>query len=136
HFVRNRSEQFEARLVMAQVEKSASLFFDGMHGSRMPIVVAHGEGYAEFVDEKQLRQAQVVLRFVDHYGNATETHPFNPNGSASGITGLTTPDGRYTILMPHPERGFRAVQHSWHPSAWSEDAPWMRLFRNARKWVG
>ena len=136
HFVRNRSEQFEARLVLVRVEKSASLFFDGMAGSRMPIAVAHGEGYAEFADEKQLQAALVSLRFIDNYGRATETYPFNPNGSPSGISGLTTSDGRFTILMPHPERGFRTVQHSWHPQEWGEDAPWLRVFRNARKWVG
>ncbi len=138
HFVRNRSEQFEARLVMAQVENNPSLFFAGMAGSRMPIAVAHGEGYAEFSDAVQLQAAQplVALRFVDNRGNPTEIYPYNPNGSSSGITGLTTPDGRFTILMPHPERGFRTVQHSWHPREWGEDAPWLRVFRHARKWVG
>jgi phosphoribosylformylglycinamidine synthase len=138
HFVRNRSEQFEARLVLVRVEKSASLFFDGMEGSCLPIALAHGEGYAEFSNDSQLEAAQplVSLRFVDHYGNPTETYPFSPNGSPSGITGLTTPDGRFTILMPHPERVFRTVQHSWHPREWGEDAPWLRMFRNARKWVG
>ncbi|HEY6281014.1 MAG TPA: phosphoribosylformylglycinamidine synthase [Burkholderiales bacterium] len=137
HFVRNRSEQFEARLVMAQVENNPSLFFAGMTGSRMPIAVAHGEGYAEFSDAAQLQVAQplVALRFVDNRGNPTEIYPCNPNGSPSGITGLTTPDGRFTILMPHPERVFRTVQNSWHPREWGEDAPWLRMFRNARKWV-
>jgi phosphoribosylformylglycinamidine synthase len=138
HFVRNRSEQFEARLVMAQVENNTSLFFADMAGSRMPIAVAHGEGYAEFSEAEQLQAAQplVALRFVDNRGNPTEIYPYNPNGSPSGITGLTTPDGRFTILMPHPERVFRTVQHSWHPREWGEDAPWLRVFRNARKWVG
>jgi len=138
HFVGNRSEQFEARLVMAQVENNPSLFFAGMVGSRMPIAVAHGEGYAEFSDAAQLQAAQplVALRFVDNRGNPTEIYPYNPNGSPSGITGLTTPDGRFTILMPHPERVFRTVQHSWHPREWGENAPWLRVFRNARKWVG
>lgn len=138
HFVRNRSEQFEARLVMAQVERSPSLFFTDMAGSRMPIAVAHGEGYAEFSDAAQLQAAQplVALRFVDNRGSPTEVYPYNPNGSSSGITGLSSPDGRFTILMPHPERGFRTVQHSWHPQHWGEDAPWLRVFRNARKWVG
>jgi phosphoribosylformylglycinamidine synthase len=109
-----------------------------MAGSRMPIAVAHGEGYAEFSDAAQLQAAQplVALRFVDNRGNPTEIYPYNPNGSPSGITGLTTPDGRFTILMPHPERVFRTVQHSWHPREWGEDAPWLRVFRNARKWVG
>jgi len=138
HFVRNRSEQFEARLVMARVEASASLFFEGMQGSRMPVVVAHGEGYAEFKDQAQLEAARLLtcLRFVDNRGRPTESYPLNPNGSPQGITGLSTADGRFTILMPHPERVFRTVQHSWHPEAWGEDGPWMRMFRNARRWVG
>ncbi|MGH8710600.1 MAG: phosphoribosylformylglycinamidine synthase [Burkholderiales bacterium] len=138
HFVRNRSEQFEARLVMARVENNKSLFFAGMAGSRIPIAVAHGEGYAEFPDAAQLQAAQplVALRFVDNRGDPTEIYPYNPNGSLSGITGLTTPNGRFTILMPHPERMFRTVQNSWHPLEWGEDAPLLRVFRNARKWVG
>ncbi|MFN7087423.1 MAG: phosphoribosylformylglycinamidine synthase [Burkholderiales bacterium] len=138
HFVKNRSEQFEARFVMLEVQHSASLFFEGMTGSRMPVAVAHGEGYAEFADEAALAAAQplVALRFVDNRGNATERYPYNPNGSPQGITGLTTPDGRFTILMPHPERVFRAVQNSWHPAQWGEDGPWLRMFRNARRWVG
>ncbi|WP_025869407.1 phosphoribosylformylglycinamidine synthase [Methylobacillus glycogenes] len=140
HFVRNRSEQFEARVAMVEVLESPSLFFSGMAGSRMPIAVAHGEGYAEFADAAA--QARVVadklvsLRFVDNSGAPTEIYPFNPNGSAQGITGLTTPDGRFSIMMPHPERVFRAVQHSWHPDGWGEDGPWMRMFRNARKFLG
>jgi len=137
HFIRNRCEQFEARLVMVRVESSASLFFSGMDGSRMPIAVAHGEGYAEFSDAGQLLSAQslVAMRFVDNRGSPTEIYPSNPNGSPSGIAGLTTRDGRFTILMPHPERGFRTVQYSWHPPEWGEDAPWLRIFRNARRWV-
>ncbi len=138
HFVRNRSEQFEARFVMVEVTPSASLFFSGMTGSRMPIATAHGEGYAEFGSQAQLEAVQplVALRFVDNRGKATTTYPLNPNGSPQGITGLTTADGRFTIVMPHPERVFRTVQNSWHPPAWGEDGPWMRMFRNARKWVG
>ncbi len=138
HFVRNRSEQFEARFVMLEVQRSSSLFFDGMAGSRIPIAVAHGEGYAEFSDAAARAAAEplVALRFVDHRGAVTETYPCNPNGSPGGITGLTTPDGRFTILMPHPERVFRAVQNSWHPPEWGEDGPWLRMFRNARRWVG
>jgi phosphoribosylformylglycinamidine synthase len=138
HFVRNRSEQFEARLVMSEVQRSPSLFFEGMDGSRLPIVVAHGEGYAEFADHAGSAEAKplVALRFVDNRGKATETYPYNPNGSPGGITGLTTQDGRFTILMPHPERLFRTVQHSWHPSGWGEEGPWLRIFRNARRWVG
>jgi phosphoribosylformylglycinamidine synthase len=136
HFVRNRSEQFEARFVMVQVERSPSLFFQGMEGSRMPIAVAHGEGYAEFEDKAQLNAAVVCLRFVDNRGEPTELYPLNPNGSPQGITGLTTADGRFTIVMPHPERVFRTAQNSWHPDDWGEDGPWMRMFRNARKWIG
>jgi phosphoribosylformylglycinamidine synthase len=136
HFVRNKSEQFEARFVMVEVTQNPSLFLDGMAGSRMPIVVAHGEGYAEFGSEQQMNAAQVALRYVDNRGQPTGNYPANPNSSPRGITGLTTPDGRFTIMMPHPERVFRAVQHSWHPAEWREDGPWMRMFRNARKWVG
>jgi phosphoribosylformylglycinamidine synthase len=138
HFVRNRSEQFEARLVLLEVQRSPSLFFRGMEGSRIPVATAHGEGYAEFRDAAQLAaaQPQVSLRFVDHAGAATERYPFNPNGSPQGITGLTTPDGRFTILMPHPERVFRTVQLSWHPPGWGEASPWLRMFRNARRWLG
>jgi phosphoribosylformylglycinamidine synthase len=138
HFVRNRSEQFEARFVLLEVERSPSLFFRGMEGSRIPVATAHGEGYAEFRDAAQLAAAQpfVALRFVDNHGQATESYPGNANGSPKGITGLTTADGRWTILMPHPERVFRSVQMSWHPEAWGEDSPWMRMFRNARSWLG
>ncbi len=137
HFVRNRSEQFEARVAMVEVPRSPSLFFDGMAGSRMPIAVAHGEGFAEFRDNSQLAAARalVALRFVDNRGHATERYPLNPNGSPCGISGLTTPDGRFTIVMPHPERVFRSIQNSWYPASWKEDGPWMRMFRNARRWV-
>ncbi|SNR75984.1 phosphoribosylformylglycinamidine synthase [Methylobacillus rhizosphaerae] len=140
HFVRNRSEQFEARVAMVEVLESPSLFFSGMAGSRMPIAVAHGEGYAEFADEATQQRAVadklVTMRFVGNNGASTEIYPFNPNGSPQGITGLTTADGRFSIMMPHPERVFRAVQHSWHPDGWGEDGPWMRMFRNARKFIG
>jgi phosphoribosylformylglycinamidine synthase len=138
HFVRNKSEQFEARTALLEVLASPSIFLNGMAGSRMPIAVAHGEGYAEFASAAALEQAAplVALRYVDNYGRATEYYPYNPNGSPRGITGLTTPDGRYTIVMPHPERVFRTVNNSWHPREWGEDGPWMRMFRNARKWVG
>jgi len=135
-FVRNRSEQFEARLVMAEIMPGPSLFFAGMSGSRIPIVTAHGEGRAAFDSPRAKQGALVVLRFVDNRGAATEAYPLNPNGSPSGATGFTTRDGRFTILMPHPERVFRTVQLSWHPEGWGEDSPWMRMFRNARKWVG
>ena len=139
HFVRNKSEQFEARFAMVEVLESPSLFFNGMAGSRMPIAVAHGEGFAEFSGENAVNQALdkklVTMRFIDHASTPTEIYPFNPNGSPQGITGLTTTDGRFSIMMPHPERVFRAAQHSWHPDDWLEDAPWMRMFRNARKYI-
>jgi phosphoribosylformylglycinamidine synthase len=110
-----------------------------MPGSRLPIVTSHGEGRAEFsaatdVDECS-RNAQVCIRYVDNHGRATTDYPANPNGSPEGIAGLCSTDGRVTILMPHPERVFRTVQHSWHPDHWGEDGPWMRMFRNARVWV-
>ncbi|MBM3343200.1 MAG: phosphoribosylformylglycinamidine synthase [Betaproteobacteria bacterium] len=138
HFVKNKSEQFEARVAMVEVQRSASLFFDGMAGSRLPVAVAHGEGYAEFADAAALAAAQplVALRFVDNAGQVAARYPLNPNGSPQGITGLTTPDGRHTILMPHPERVFRSVQNSYYPGEWGEDGPWLRMFGNARKWVG
>jgi phosphoribosylformylglycinamidine synthase len=137
HFIRNRSEQFEARFVLLEVMRSPSLFFRGMEGSRIPVATAHGEGFAEFRDEAQRDAAQplTALRFVDNAGRATERYPYDANGSPGGITGLTTADGRFTILMPHPERAFRTVQMSWHPAAWAEDSPWMRMFRNARTWL-
>ncbi|MCB1772466.1 MAG: phosphoribosylformylglycinamidine synthase [Gammaproteobacteria bacterium] len=137
HFVRNRSEQFEARFVMVEVEKSPSILLDGMAGSRLPIAVAHGEGRAEFGSPGQLAavQAGVALRYIENDGSRAERYPANPNGSPEGITGLTSGDGRVTIMMPHPERVVRAVQNSWHPDGWLEDAPWRRLFRNARRWL-
>jgi phosphoribosylformylglycinamidine synthase len=139
-FTRNRSEQFEGRLVMAEVLESPSLFFAGMAGSRMPIANAHGEGFASFAEAEQRARAEreglVAVRYVDSEGRATERYPYNPNGSPGGITGLTTPDGRFTILMPHPERVRRTVQMSWQPPGLGEDSPWMRMFRNARRWLG
>ncbi|MNF55078.1 Phosphoribosylformylglycinamidine synthase [compost metagenome] len=124
---------------MVQVQESASIFLQGMTGSRLPIAIAHGEGHAEYASEEALLQADlsgaVALRFVDNHGKVTETYPANPNGSPRGITGLTSRDGRVTIMMPHPERVFRAVQNSWRPDDWQEDAGWMRMFRNARVWV-
>jgi phosphoribosylformylglycinamidine synthase len=137
HFVRNKSEQFEARFVVLEVQRTPSLFFGGMEGSRIPVSTAHGEGYAEFRDPAQLEAAQalVAVRFADNRGKPTEAYPLNSNGSPGGVAGLTTSDGRVTILMPHPERVFRTVQMSWHPSEWGEDSPWMRMFRNARAWL-
>ena len=137
-FVRNRSEQFEARLSLVRVEQSPSIFMRAMAGSVLPIAVAHGEGRAE-IDEAQraaLGEAGLVAaRFVDLRGDVTASYPHNPNGSPDGITAVTTPDGRITAMMPHPERVFRAVQLSWRPGAWQHDGPWMRMFRNARAWV-
>jgi phosphoribosylformylglycinamidine synthase len=138
HFVRNQSEQFEARVAMVEVQESDSVFLAGMAGSRMPIAVAHGEGHAEFASDADRKEVstsgQVALRYVDNYGQVTEQYPANPNGSKEGITGLTANNGRVTIMMPHPERVFRAVQNSWQPDEWSEDGAWMRMFRNARAW--
>jgi len=135
-WVKNRSEQFEARLVLVEVPESPSLFFRGMAGSRIPVVTAHGEGRAFFAEARQPQDAIVALRFVDNRGQASEDYPYNVNGSPLGITGVTTADGRFTIVMPHPERVFRSVQMSWRPDAWGEDSPWLRLFRNARAFVG
>jgi phosphoribosylformylglycinamidine synthase len=139
-FVRNRSEQFEGRVALVEVLPTPSVFFRGMEGSVLPIAVAHGEGRAEFVDAAAERECVesgcVSLRWVDNHGRSATTYPANPNGSPAAITGLTTPDGRATILMPHPERVFRTVQNSWHPEDWGEDGGWTRMFRNARVWVG
>ena len=134
-FERNKVEQFEARFTMVELPESPSLFFGGMAGSRMPVVVSHGEGRAEFDSAEQQAKALVAMRYLDNAGNPTEIYPYNPNGSPAGITGVTTADGRFTIMMPHPERVFRTVQMSWHPESLGEDSPWMRMFRNARKWV-
>jgi phosphoribosylformylglycinamidine synthase len=137
-FMRNTSEQFEARVALVEVQKSPSILFTGMEGSRMPVAIAHGEGRAEFAADPAvaLEAGAVALSYVDNYGELTTEFPANPNGSPFGITGLTTTDGRFTIMMPHPERCFRAVQNSWHPDDWDEYGAWMRLFRNARVWVG
>jgi len=137
-FVRNRSEQFEARFSMVEVLPSNSLFFAGMQGSRLPIAVSHGEGRAEFMDEVQQNKClpQVSLQFIDNEGRVATTYPSNPNGSPLGITAVTSLNGRVTALMPHPERVFRVVQNSWYPNRDEEYSGWMRMFRNARKWVG
>ncbi|NNF95524.1 MAG: phosphoribosylformylglycinamidine synthase, partial [Halobacteria archaeon] len=138
-FLRNHSEQFEARFSLVEVQESPSILLTDMVGSRLPIAVAHGEGRAEFKSSEDAQQTLdaglVALQYVDHYGQATERYPFNPNGSPMGITGLCNEDGRFTIMMPHPERVFRSVQYSWHPDEWGEDGPWLRLFRNARRWL-
>lgn len=137
-FERNLSEQFEARVTLVEILPSPSIFLSGMAGSLLPVVVAHGEGRAEFdvAPHILLQQGLVALRYLDHSGRPTETFPFNPNGSPLGVTGLSNEDGRFTIMMPHPERCFRTVQNSWHPADWGEYGPWMRIFRNARVWVG
>ncbi|MDH5326809.1 MAG: phosphoribosylformylglycinamidine synthase [Gammaproteobacteria bacterium] len=139
HFVRNQSEQFEARFSLVEIVATPSLFFAEMAGSRMPVAVAHGEGRAEFKEfnhaQKVLEEGLVCVRYVDNNNKPTHHYPNNPNGSPQGITGLSNKDGRFTIMMPHPERVFRTVQNSWHPDEWGEDSPWMRMFRNARKFV-
>jgi phosphoribosylformylglycinamidine synthase len=135
-FTRNRSEQFEARLSLVEVLDSPSLFFTGMAGSRLPIAVAHGEGFADFSQRGDAAAVHRAMRYVDHHGRATEAYPANPNGSPDGLTAVTTPDGRFTALMPHPERVFRNVQMSWTSGDPSALSPWMRMFRNARRAIG
>ena len=135
-FTRNTSEQFEARFSLVTVTESPSILLQGMAGSVMPIAVAHGEGRADFTETGMMNDEYVAMRYVDHQGQITERYPFNPNGSPYGITGLTTIDGRVTIMMPHPERVTRTVQHSWHPDNWGENGAWLQLFYNARRWIG
>ncbi len=135
-FTRNKSEQFEARLSMVEVLDSPSLFFSGMAGSRMPIAVAHGEGYADFSQRGDAASVQRVMRFVDNSGQPTEAYPANPNGSPEGLTAVTTADGRFTVLMPHPERVIRNLQMSWTSGAIDQPSPWLRLFHNARRALG
>ncbi|HHC7345006.1 TPA: phosphoribosylformylglycinamidine synthase [Vibrio cholerae] len=139
-FVRNESDRFEARFSLVEVQKSPSLFFSEMAGSRMPIAVSHGEGRVEVRDALHLaaieQSGTVAIRFVDNFGQPTQAYPSNPNGSPNAITGLTTQDGRVTIMMPHPERVFRTVANSWHPDNWGENGAWMRMFQNARKYFG
>ena len=135
-FTTNQSERFEARLSMVEVLESPSLFLQGMAGSRLPIAVAHGEGFANFKHRGNAAQAIAAMRFVDNHGQATEQYPFNPNGSAGGLTAVTTLDGRFTAMMPHPERVFRNVQMSWTSGDISSTSPWLRVWQNARKWVG
>ena len=135
-FTTNQSERFEARLSMVEVLPSPSLFFAGMAGSRLPIAVAHGEGYANFQRRGDAQQVIAAMRFTDHHGAATEAYPFNPNGSPGGLTAVTTADGRFTAMMPHPERVFRNIQMSWTDQNPADFSPWMQLWRNARRWVG
>jgi len=138
-FIQNYSEQFEGRLCLVEVQESPSILLEGMVGSRLPIPVACKEGRIEFISEEMqeevLKQQLVTLRYVDNWGRKTQAYPANPSGSPLGITGLTTPDGRVTVMMPQPCRAFRTIQYSWHPADWDEDGPWLRLFQNARKWV-
>jgi phosphoribosylformylglycinamidine synthase len=135
-FTRNKSEQFEARLSLVEVLDSPSIFFSGMAGSRIPIAVAHGEGYADFSQRGDPARVLRAMRYVDHRGRPTEAYPFNPNGSPDGLTAVTTADGRFTALMPHAERVFRNVQMSWTSGDRSAHSPWMQMFHNARRWVG
>ena len=138
NFVQNNSEQFEARLVMVEINPSSSILLNDMQGSTLPMVVAHGEGKAELSEDsiKQLiKNNQVALKYINNNLQTTEKYPFNPNGSPQGSTGFCNKDGRITIMMPHPERLFRAVQYSWQPTSWTENGPWMRMFRNARKYL-
>ena len=148
HFVRNKSEQFEARLAMVEVLESPSLFFNGMAGSKMPIAVAHGEGFSEFslgaskepseqtTVNELIAKNLVTMRFIDNASLPTTSYPFNPNGSPQGVTGLTSTDGRFSIMMPHPERVIRNVQNTWQACGDAENSPWMRMFSNARRFIG
>ncbi|OZI53664.1 phosphoribosylformylglycinamidine synthase [Bordetella genomosp. 5] len=141
-FTRNQSEKYEARLSLVEVQSSPSIFFAGMEGARIPVAVAHGEGYADFSQQGDASRVLAAARYIDNHGKVTEAYPFNPNGSPQGLTSVTTQDGRFTVLMPHPERVTRNVMMSWAPEQWGErDAggvytPWMRFFRNARVWLG
>ncbi|HLP24458.1 MAG TPA: phosphoribosylformylglycinamidine synthase subunit PurQ, partial [Acidobacteriota bacterium] len=140
HFVQNKSERFEARYVSLKIEKSPSVLFRGMEGSVIPVVVSHGEGFTEFKNADAARACSesglVAARYVDNFHAPTEHYPLNPNGSPFGMTALTTTTGRVTIMMPHPERTTRTLNHSWAPAGWGEESPWMQLFHNARTWVG
>ena len=135
-FTTNQSERFEARLSMVEVSDSPSLFTRGMAGSRLPIAVAHGEGYANFKFRGDAGKVISAMRFTDNHGTPTEVYPFNPNGSAGGLAAVTTADGRFTAMMPHAERVFRNIQMSWTSGEPSAHSPWMQLWHNARKWVG
>ena len=132
-FERNTSEQFEARFTGVRINNSKSLFFAGMQDSVMPIAIAHGEGKASF--KSKLPENTISMQYVDHSGNASQIYPHNPNGSENAAAAICDETGRVTIMMPHPERVFRAVQNSWHPNNWDERSPWMRMFDNAREWI-
>jgi len=142
-FYRNQSEQFEGRAVMVEIIESPSVLFNDMQGSKIPVVVAHGEGRAVFTNNSSTEHTAknafanntVSMRYIDNSGQPTMHYPENPNGAEMGITGLCNTDGRFNIMMPHPERVIRTVTNSWHPDIWGEDSPWMRIFRNARIWV-
>ncbi|HMD58239.1 MAG TPA: phosphoribosylformylglycinamidine synthase subunit PurQ, partial [Steroidobacteraceae bacterium] len=139
-FRRNRSEQYEARLSLVQIADSPSIFWRGMAGSRLPVAVAHGEGRAEFArraDQEACERAGLIgLRYIDNHGQVAARYPANPSGTPAGIAALTTPDGRASVIMPHPERVYRTVQNSWRPADAGPDSGWMRMFRNARVWLG
>jgi len=137
-FIRNKSEQFEARLSLVEVLQSPSVFLEGMAGSRIPIATSHGEGQVSFDKDtdRYMASHMIAVRYVDNYGNVADQYPANPNGSLDGICGLSNQDGRVTILMPHPERVARTTQNSWHPDSWGDDGPWMRMFRNVRVAIG
>lgn len=135
-FIRNESEQFEARLTMVEIKKSSSILLNGMEGSQLPIIVSHGEGLAHFAAKEQLIQVQTAMSYIDSHGTVTEAYPYNPNGSPQGIAGVTNADGRVTIMMPHPERIIRTQQMSWHDKTWGEMSPWFKIFTNAREFVG
>ena len=132
-FERNTSEQFEARFTGVRINQTKSILFEGMEGSIMPIAIAHGEGKATF--ESNLSLKNISMQYVDHSGIPSETYPHNPNGSQNAAAAICDDTGRITIMMPHPERVFRAVQNSWHPDEWEERSPWMRMFENAREWI-
>src|SRR3546814_140639 len=147
-FTRNQSEKYEARLSLVSIPDSPSIFMQGMAGARVPVAVAHGEGYADFSVQGSQKMVQSALHYIDPYGPLTEQYPHNPNGSPNGLDGVTTADGRFTIMRPHPERVTRNVMMSWAPERWSDQdsggraashggySPWLRMFRNARVWLG
>ena len=133
-FERNTSEQFEARFTSVKIQKTNSLFFHDMEDSIMPIAIAHGEGKAQFTNK--LNSKNIAMKYVDYHGDSSQIYPHNPNGSENAVASVCNDSGRVTLMMPHPERVFRSIQNSWHPKEWGERSPWMRMFENARKWVG